>query len=344
MRRVAVLLIAGATILGLVAAVGANGARLTEIQQWSTFGAPPEDIGGPIGIDVGPDGKVYVAAEADGGIRVFTGMGVYRRTSETAAATGDAPHDVAVQGDRMYVVSDGGQSLSIFKLPSGRLINSWTSWDQNGDHPSFVNALWGAVDSRGRIYVGDTGVGVIKFSPGGRWLATFGNNVEGVAVAKAARGFEVFTVNHDGQIDVFNQNGTYLWTFGGDFSPDGIKEVEVTADSVYVTDIGMLTLQAFDRDATFRAVVADPDFNFPAGVAADGYGNVYMVDQGTGDVYRYMDGDVVESCRGATPTLLGTLGRDRLVGTAGADMILALDDDDVAKGRGWSDLLLPRQR
>ncbi len=263
---------------------GAGGCELTELGQWSEWGPPGEEQGITQAIDVGVDvrGDVYVSAEGDGLIHVFTTEGGYLRSFEAAA-----PHGLTVDNKKVYNASWGAGMVQVFDT-AGNLLVEWSGWDEDGTPMEFGLPLFIDVDSRGFIYVTDFILGQVrKFSPSGEWVVTFGKSATAVSV----HGASVYVTSPFGQVDVFTLNGDYLWSFGSFGDGDGQfrdpRGIEVAGGFIYVADTNQRRVQQFSLQGDYIAQVFDDDFDRLDGVGADARGNVYVTDQFTNLVTWY---------------------------------------------------------
>ena len=270
MRRILVVGVAFGLMLAIASphAAGRGPCGLTEAGQWSDPIAYAIDVG----IDVW--GDVYVSDET-GSIHVFTTDGTYQRSFEAAS-----PHGLTVDNQKVYNASWGAGAVQVFDK-AGNLLLDWGEWDEDGVPMAFGLPLFIDVDSRGFIYVTDAILGQVrKFSPSGEWVATFGD----AATAVSVHGARVYVTNPaTAQVDVFTQDGDFLWSFGtfGDgegefFDPYGI---EVAGGFVYVADLGLLRVQQFSLQGDYISHLFDSDLERVDGVGADARGNVYVTDQ-----------------------------------------------------------------
>lgn len=100
----------------------------------------------PVGIDVGPDGLVYVADREKMAVVVFSSDGELIRHIPVMA-----PKGVTVAGDRVYVLSDVG-TLFVTDL-QGSALGQWGTYGREDEQLSGAFAV--AVDGDGVIYISD---------------------------------------------------------------------------------------------------------------------------------------------------------------------------------------------
>ncbi len=290
---VAVLAFGAVAVGGGAAAAPTCG--LSQLGQWDQWGEPgfEQPIVGAIDVDVDIRGNVYVSAEADWMIHVFTREGSYIRSFDA-----DSPHGLAVDRGRVYNASWGTQKVQVFST-AGDLLLEWGDWDEDGSPMSFVLPLFIDVDVRGFIYVTDAILGQVRmFTPDGEWVRTFG---AGASNGVAAHAGKVYVANAEAQrIDVFTTSGVFLTSFGGPGDGDGEfsdpRGVAAGGGSVYVTDTDQRRVQAFSLNGTYRSQATDSDFLRLDGAGTDGRGNVYITDQFTNLVTWFGDTPGRRSC------------------------------------------------
>jgi hypothetical protein len=175
----------------------------------------------PLNVAVDADGNLYVADAGRNQVVIFNKAGYY------AAAIGKSgemsPRDVAVDKNRIYVadiqmhcvhVYDRATRNPIFDVP------------RQADRTNYTRGLFMptnlAVDSRGRIYVGDTGAFRVQiYDADGKWLRSVGEmgdspgqfaRVKGVAVDRDNRLYAVDAMSQ--VVQIFNDQGQLLTWFG----------------------------------------------------------------------------------------------------------------------------------
>lgn len=285
MRRFSVVAMAFGLMFAIAGPVaGAGPCGLTEAGQWSEWGPPGGEQGIAGAIDVGIDngGDVYVSAEGEGMIHVFTTDGNYLRSFEAKS-----PHGLSVDNKKVYNASWGAATVQVFDK-AGNLLVEWSDWIEDGAPMAFVLPLFIDVDARGFVYVTDNVLGQVrKFTPTGEWVATFGEGATAVSV----HGARVYITNPAGQVDVFTDHGDYLWSFGSPGAGDGQFEdprgIEVAGGFIYVADTNQRRVQQFSLQGRYISQVFDEDFERLDGVGADARGNVYVTDQFTNLVTWY---------------------------------------------------------
>ncbi len=215
----------------------------------------------PIGIAVSRDGRIFVS---DGAARkVF----VYTRKGAFAGVIGrdgefDTPSDIAIdeRAGRIYVVDSKQHRVRVYTLKRFKYVRTIGSRGIGGrgrfNFPTNV-----AVDSRGNLYVVDTG---------------------------------------NFRVQVFNRKGDYLRSIGrlGDVPGSFARPKGIAVDSeghVYVVDSAFQNIQIFDEKGRLLLFFGTGGwgpgyFTLPAGLSIDSRDRIYVVDQwpGTVQIFQYL--------------------------------------------------------
>jgi Ca2+-binding RTX toxin-like protein len=345
-RLVSVVFVVALLMTGVVAAAGgAPPDAMTKVDEWNGWD-PPNVMAGTTDVAMDAAGNVYVPNEGEGAVRVFDGHGNYLRSFTGVAA----PHGLAVDdaNNRLYVAAFGDNVVEVYDLKTGAKVRSWGSWDENGTTKSFVQPLYLDVDSNGDVYVSEEGTGLLRrFKPNGKWVKTFdtGAAANDVDVSiNPATGVEevVVAVPFEHSIKVFKRNGAFIRAWGSEGTGDGqfewVRGVAAHGDLIYAADQDLKRVTSFDRNGKYRAHTTDTKLQRLDGIAADGYGNVYTADQFSSWIMRFVEWGAAPKCGGLTPTLLGTLGDEKLKGTGADNVIVGLDGRDTILAGGGNDV------
>jgi len=264
-----------------------------------------ESFNTPAGVATGSAGIVYLADRGNSTIRKITPAGVVttfagsvRLTGSTdatgAAARFRGPADIATDGAGNVYMSDTGNH-TLRKITPAGVVTTLAgtaevpgNTDATGGAASFRSPKGIATDSAGNLYVSDSGNRTIrKITPAGVVTSFAGS------------------ANAQGNTDATGTAASFN-------APSGIATD--SADNVYVADrntirkitpAGVVTTLAGtpgvagvgSADGTGAAA----SFDFPAGIATDGAGNVFVADQFNSTIRKITPAGVVT-------TLAGTAG------------------------------------
>jgi len=137
---------------------GFRGARREPFVLFGRTGSRDGELNRPEGLDVGADGRVYVADSGNHRIQIFSGDGQWLKTYGKAGhGVGEMsyPYDVRLDREgRQYVCEFGGSRIQVFDAANQPL----ETIGQPGDRPGRFNNPWSiALDSKGNLYVADAG-------------------------------------------------------------------------------------------------------------------------------------------------------------------------------------------
>jgi sugar lactone lactonase YvrE len=258
----------------------------------------------PAGMAVDGNGNVYIADLANYTVRKITAAGVVTTLAGTAGAAGTAdgtgpaarfyqPYAVAVDGTGNLYVADTG-NYTIRKItPAGAVTTfagiAGTRGYTNGpvSTATFTDPIGIAVDGQGNVYVSESLNYDIRKIAGGQVT-----NLAGTAGA-------VGSSDGTGSAAKFNQPAGIAVDGSGNLyvADRGNSTIrKIVTSSGLVTTLAGTAGQGGSADGTGGAA----QFINPIGVAADGNGNVYVVDSGN-DTIR----EIVASS-GVVTTLAGT--------------------------------------
>ena len=211
------------------------------------------------GIDIGPDGKLYIADYNK--LQIFDTDGVY---INKIAPSGNNLEDGVIS----YIGSsalDNDNNLYIADYNNNRI----QKFDSNG------NFL---------LKFGSTGSGDGQFT-----------HIGGITVATSG---DVYAADTSvGRIQKFDSNGNYISQFGSSGSGDGqlnSPAALVVSDSgdIYVSDSNNMRIQKFDSNGNyvsqFSALISESEtFVAPSGISFDEFGNIFVVDTFNGRVLKF---------------------------------------------------------
>jgi tripartite motif-containing protein 71 len=257
------------------------------ITQWGGFGFDPGQFACPSGVathsaghhldddDNGGDDTngddevvVYVVENPENQrVQKFTSSGGFIRTWGTfGTADGEffSPRGIATDPDgNVYVVEAFGERVQKFTATGG-FLRKWGSTGSGDGQFSFPQDL--VADSDGNVYVADTGnIRIQKFTATGGFLRKWGSFGQA-----------------DGQFDSLTAVGTD--------SAGAVYTAETTPDRGFA--IQQDRIQKFTATGGFIIKwgsfgSSDGQFDRPAGVAVDAFGNVYVADAGNERIQRF---------------------------------------------------------
>ncbi|MBL7064105.1 MAG: TIGR03663 family protein [Anaerolineae bacterium] len=291
--------------------------ELTARLVFGSEGTGPGQLQNPRGIEVGPDGFVYVADSGNHRIQKFTADGEFvaawgqQSTIETEAGLPrgfNEPWDVAVAFDgTMYVADTWNHRIQELDT-EGDPVTAWGLFGQYGpDDPMGQSAFYGprgiAIGPGGRVYVTDTGNKRIQvFEPDGRFAFQWGGGgaLEGyldepVGIAIGGPDDEVYVADTwNRRVQVFDSDGVFLrqWPIAGWDAglPEEKPYLAVDAEGrVYVTDPGHYRVLVFDGQGEYLFSFGqygfdESSFALPTGIATGEDGSIYVTDAHSGRV------------------------------------------------------------
>ncbi|GAB4481209.1 MAG: hypothetical protein Kow00124_28720 [Anaerolineae bacterium] len=262
----------------------------------------------PHGMDIGPDGLLYVADSLNHRVAVFNPQsgalvntfGVYGLAPTHGAL--NEPWDVAVGPEgTVYVADTWNFRVSAFS-PQGEFLTAWGVEGPNQLSDPF--AFWGprgiAVDRQGIVYVADTGNKRIQsFDGEGGFLRQIGSGGSfdgqldepaGLAVGPDGLIYVADTWNQ--RIQVFSPGGLFVrqWLVEGWFAQTNERPYIAVdgAGSVYVTDPEAFRVIVFNGVGEYLYSFGDfSTIGLAGGIAVDDEGNLYISDTANGTIQRY---------------------------------------------------------
>ncbi len=309
----------GPTEIGPINPYAEGWRELAARQVFGSQGSAPGQFQSPRGIEVGPNGFIYVADAGNNRIQKFTADGQFvaawnvieMEEMETMEAGGiqglNDPWDVAVAPDGFIYVADTWNHR-IRKLDTDG--NPITAWGVSGQYgpgdASGQSAFYGprgiAIGPGGRVYVTDTGNKRVQvFESDGQFVFQWGGGgiLEGyldepVGIAFGPDGAVYVADTWNRRVQVFDENGAFLrqWPIAGWDAglPDEKPYLAVdTKGYVYVTDPGHYRVLVFDGLGnyvlSFGQYSSDgQSFASPIGIAVGEDGSIYVTDAHNGQV------------------------------------------------------------
>jgi tripartite motif-containing protein 71 len=236
----------------LLSAAGAGATLLYEYAgQWPGHGG---DFDLPFGIEIAPNGDVYVCDQGNYRIQYFSADGTYIDgwgSQGSGEDEFDCPCDVAIADNGDVYVADFEFHRVQYFTPDGTKLGEWGS--QGSDDGQFSEPMVLATAPNGDVYVPDNDNQRIQyFTSTGGYLGKWGINGWPVAVDVAGDG-TVFVSDFGGsEVEIYSANGHPLGSFGGYGTGDGEFQctggVAVMPDGsrVYVVDFNGARVQYFE--------------------------------------------------------------------------------------------------
>jgi sugar lactone lactonase YvrE len=259
----------------------------------------------PFAVAVDSAGNVYVADYGNDTVRKITSAGVVTTLAGTANspgsvnATGSAarfncPSGIAVDANGNVYVADYGNH-TIRKITSAGAVttlagtaNSPGSTDGTGGAARFKNPNGVAVDTSGNIYVADMSNHVIRKITKAGVVTTLAGTAASLGSANGT-GTEA-RFNYPTGVSVDRSGNVFV----ADWNNSTVRKINLEG---LVTTLAGTVASIGSADGTGSAA----RFYKPSGVAADGFGNVFIADAQNSTVRKI-------NSRGVVTTLAGTAG------------------------------------
>ncbi len=284
----------------------------------------PPGLNAPRSITTGLNNDLYIADSRNNRIvhiasdgTLINQWGSFADIAKGAAPIGtfNEPWGVAVGPDGSVYVSDTWNHRVQKFTADGQPIKTWGQYGQpSADNPESASNLWGprgiAVDSKGQVFVADTGnKRIVVFDKDGNYITAFGSDGfdpgqfdEPVGIAIAPGGTIYVTDTWNQRVQAFTPNSTgdsftpaLQWDVNGWFgqSLDNKPFIAVDANgNVFVTDPEGYRVIEFDPNGkfihTWGAFGSGPqEIGLAAGIAIDKDGYAWVTDAGNNRILRY---------------------------------------------------------
>jgi DNA-binding beta-propeller fold protein YncE len=222
-------------------------------------GAGQGEFDSPTGIAVDANGNILVADTMNGRIEKFSPTGGFLSaigTKGTGHGQLGEPNGIAIDGAGNIYVAEIAHNHRVQKLaPDGTFIAEWT--------PGLYGPRRIAIGPDGSVYVVDSGRNrIVKFSPDGQVLTTWGSEGSGDGLFKGFSSVAVDPINNkvyvadslNSRIQVFDSSGKFLtkWSVPEWGRPYGYEDLAIDgkAGRLYASSANMSAVLIFDLNGS----------------------------------------------------------------------------------------------
>lgn len=279
-----------------------------------------ERVQGPAGMDVAPDGTLWVPEIEKDRILVFDPSGRVIEAWGTSGS-GDGQFEFGDQGGigfdpegNIFVLDKGHNRIQ--KFDSNR--SFVTAWGSSGTGDGqFILPSDIEVDADGNVYVADGHRhDVQKFDNNGSFLGKIDGSTtaDGAFAGPPRIGVDaqcnLYVPDHY-TVHKFSPDGTLLLTFGSEGTGDGQFTIAIdvavdAAGNIYVTDAPNHRIEVFDQSGRFLGTWGEfgtgpGQFNETDAITLDDEGNIYAVDFQNGRIQKFRILPATDSEANASP-------------------------------------------
>lgn len=264
-----------------------------------TIGGPGHAQMYPSGLDVGPDGTIYVADTGNDKVSAYTPAGQLLWSvgirGRRVLGGFDNPRDVAVTGNRLFVADTGYQRVQEVDARTGRALRVWPMSMQS---PMGIST---GVDPTGRnvvLVTEGTADRVSVFSPAGALIRRIGTSGSGAGQLQEPRDAaldafgRVYVADYlNNRVALFTSGGAWITAWGSTGTAPGkfLRPYGVDTDAtgrVYVADSNNFRIQVFTRSGDPLRVIGSK------GTAAGQFAHLRRVAVGPGTSARVYGADL----------------------------------------------------
>lgn len=264
-----------ALVLGLIVALPASAGKppfpnelkypniIEPISSFGTYGSNPGQMIDPLGVDFGPDGRIYIIDSGNARVQVFREDGTPLAlwgTNGTAAGEFVSPEDLSVNSAGLVFVADTGNHRVQAFDAEGKFVRMWGS---HGNAPGQFRMPRGIIAIADRVYVADTDNQRVQvFDLEGELVHHFGRFGEGpgefnqpVSIAVDEAGSVYVSDHYNNRIQKFSPDGEFLTAWGKWGSHSGLMatpaHIAYGDGELYLADLINHRIQVFDRQGKF---------------------------------------------------------------------------------------------
>jgi outer membrane protein assembly factor BamB len=304
-------------IIGHGATPGATPTAASDVAleaEWQSTGGP-DPLLFPTGVEVAPDGTIWVVDSANNRFQLLTPDGEYIETwgiagdgegefnfNRSPGDPGNSVADIAFAPDSSFYVTDSANRRVQHFAADRTFIDTWGTFGTSDGQ--FLDPFGVAVAPDGNVYVIDDQRDDIQvFDPEGTYLFTISEHGTG---RDQLNGTGSLTFGRDGTVYVadfgnhrvkqFAADGTFIMAFGepGGESGQLTNPTDIVVDregNVYVTEPEMGRVQVFTLSGDFLGIWSPTEDQgaepfVPLGIALDSDGSVYVTDVVGGNVVK----------------------------------------------------------
>jgi DNA-binding beta-propeller fold protein YncE len=281
-------------VLAALTATTAFGAWVYE-GKWGSFGSGDGQFSWPQGIEIAPNGNVYVAEYRNKRVQYFTANGSFLGKWQPPWTNGDA-HGVAVGPQNRVYVTTGTVPEEAFVGAFTRLGSFVRSWSVGVGE--FVSAEGVAVAANASVYVALGHQGIANYNPSGSLLRSWqAGYAFCVAIAPNGNVYATEAVGDDECVRYYTPTGSRLGSWGSYGSGPGQFDqpygVDVGPDgTVYVADQYNNRVQYFTATGSLLGIIGElgsgnGELHYPVDVAVGPNGKRLYVVEAANDRVQY---------------------------------------------------------
>ncbi|MFO0935896.1 MAG: hypothetical protein U0798_05175 [Gemmataceae bacterium] len=281
---------------------GAVQGQVTLLDTFGSSGTGNGQFNQPLGLSVGPDGRLFVTDSLNNRVQTFT----QAATSVTFAYTSqfgssgsgngqfNLPTDVGVSSSGTIYVSDSANNRVQYFNSAGVYQGQFGGLGTgNGqlDGPSSVSVVGTSV------YVADTGNNRGQvFSTTGAYQSQFANSGGAsqqvslpAGIAVTASGIRYVSDTSGNRIQAYNADGSFLRSIGVGLLSTPIDLSVAPSGNLYVADSGNNRVRVFAPDGTFQFDLGVGMLNNPSDVTVAPTGQIFVSDTLNHQVVRWFN-------------------------------------------------------